>query len=160
MKIILDGIHTNLRFSSAHMIIGHETCGKIHGHSYILDLEIEGEPTEEFGFIIDFKIIKEIARKICKNLDHRLIIPYNHPEIEIIKEDKEIFYFKTQDMKKYLLPQEDIILLPIKSTNAESIAIYITEKIMKELSEYTNLTSIEVQVNEGIGQGATYKKYF
>ena len=160
MKIILDGIHTNLRFSSAHMIIGHDACGKIHGHSYILDLEIEGEPTGEYGFVIDFKIIKEIARKICKSLDHRLIIPYNHPEIEVIEENDEIFHFKTQDKKEYLVPQEDIVILPIKSTNAESIAVYITEKIMDELLEYNNLKYIEIQVNEGIGQGAAYKKYF
>ena len=39
MKVNLDGIHTNLRFSAAHMVIGHESCGKIHGHSYIVDVE-------------------------------------------------------------------------------------------------------------------------
>ena len=38
MKINLDGIHTNLRFSSAHMVIGHPSCGRIHGHSYIVDI--------------------------------------------------------------------------------------------------------------------------
>ena len=62
MKINLDGIHTNLRFSAAHMVIGHQSCGKIHGHSYIVDVEIEGKRTGQFGFVIDFKVLKDITQ--------------------------------------------------------------------------------------------------
>ena len=54
MRVNLDGIHTNLRFSAAHMVIGHESCGKIHGHSYIVDVEVDGERNGQFGFVIDF----------------------------------------------------------------------------------------------------------
>ena len=43
MKILINGIQSNLRFSSAHIIPGHESCGFIHGHSYFVDVEIEGE---------------------------------------------------------------------------------------------------------------------
>ena len=32
MKILVNGIQSNLRFSSAHVIPGHESCGYIHGH--------------------------------------------------------------------------------------------------------------------------------
>ena len=38
MKILVNGIQSNLRFSSAHVIPGHESCGFIHGHSYFVDI--------------------------------------------------------------------------------------------------------------------------
>ena len=55
MKILVNGIQSNLRFSSAHVIPGHESCGYIHGHSYFVDVEIEGERAGEFEFVVDFK---------------------------------------------------------------------------------------------------------
>lgn len=91
MKVNLDGIHANLRFSAAHMVIGHESCGKIHGHSYIVDVEVSGERSGKFGFVIDFKILKSIARKICKSLDHRVLIPVDSPDLEItLDNDKSV----------------------------------------------------------------------
>ena len=63
MRVNLDGIHTNLRFSAAHMIIGHESCGKIHGHSYIVDVEIDGtsiSQTNEETYTVDGGKAKDI----------------------------------------------------------------------------------------------------
>lgn len=154
----MDGIHANLRFSAAHMIIGHETCGRIHGHSYIVDIEIEGEPAGRFGFVIDFKILKEITRKICKNLDHRVLIPYNSPDLNVTHETDDSLEFTLFNKYEYKLPKKDVVLLPTKSTTAESLSTFITEKIVEQISDYDNLEYIEVRVNEGIGQGATYRK--
>lgn len=159
MKINLDGIHTNLRFSAAHMVIGHHSCGKIHGHSYIVDVEIEGKRTGQFGFVIDFKILKDITRKICKSLDHRVLIPSNSPDLNITFEDDNSIEFTVLDCLEYKLPKQDVVLLPIESTTAESLSTYITEKIAGELEDKDTLNYIEVQVNEGIGQGASYRKY-
>ena len=58
MKIMINGIQSNLRFSSAHVIPGHESCGYIHGHSYFVDVEIEGERAGDFEFVVDFKDVK------------------------------------------------------------------------------------------------------
>ena len=51
MKILINGINANLRFSSAHLIPTHKSCGFIHGHSYFVDVEIEGERAGEFQFV-------------------------------------------------------------------------------------------------------------
>lgn len=158
MKVNLDGIHTNLRFSSAHMVIGHESCGKIHGHSYIVDVEVEGKRSGQFGFVIDFKILKNITRSICKTLDHRVLIPVNSPDLEITYEDDNTVEFKVLDSLEYKLPKSDVVLLPIVSTTAESLSVYITDKIVEQLDDTSTLEYIEVQVNEGIGQGASYHK--
>ncbi|MBO7719805.1 MAG: 6-carboxytetrahydropterin synthase [Methanosphaera sp.] len=159
MKINLDGIHTNLRFSAAHMVIGHQSCGKIHGHSYIVDVEVQGKRTGQFGFVIDFKLLKDITRKICKSLDHRVLIPLNSPDLNVTFEDDNSIEFTILDCLEYKLPKQDVVLLPIESTTAESLSTYITEKIVDELEDKDTLNYIEVQVNEGIGQGASYRKY-
>ena len=63
MKIVMDGIHANLRFSAAHMIPEHESCGFIHGHSYIIDVTVDGERSGKFGFVADFKEVKGIVKR-------------------------------------------------------------------------------------------------
>lgn len=160
MRVNLDGIHTNLRFSAAHMVIGHESCGKIHGHSYIVDVEVDGERSGKFGFVIDFKILKNITRDICKSLDHRVLIPVNSPDLSMKYEDENTVEFTVLDCLDYKLPKQDVVLLPITSTTAESLSVYITENIVEEIKDFDNLNYIEVQVNEGIGQGASYRYYF
>lgn len=160
MKVNLDGIHTNLRFSAAHMVIGHESCGHIHGHSYIVDVEVAGERSGQFGFVIDFKILKTITRQVCKTLDHRILIPRESPDLEMTHEDDISIEFTLLERDEYKLPRCDVVLLPITATTAESLSVYITEQIVKELPDTSNLNYIEVQVNEGIGQGASYHHEF
>lgn len=160
MKVNLDGIHTNLRFSAAHMVIGHESCGKIHGHSYIVDVEVEGERSGQFGFVIDFKELKGITRSVCKSLDHRVLIPVDSPDLEVTYEDDKTVEFTVLGELEYKLPKCDVVLLPIDATTAESLSVYITDEIVKKLENTDTLEYIEVQVNEGIGQGASYHKEF
>lgn len=78
MKIMINGINAGLRFSSAHIIPAHSSCGFIHGHSYFVDVEIEGERSGDYEFVVDFKDVKKVVRSICKKLDHRILIPINN----------------------------------------------------------------------------------
>jgi 6-pyruvoyltetrahydropterin/6-carboxytetrahydropterin synthase len=169
MKILINGINANLRFSSAHLIPTHPSCGFIHGHSYFVDVEIEGERAGEFKFVVDFKDVKESLRKICNTLDHRLLVPIFNEHIsfkgipddektmeKIEKEEK--LQFKI-GQKGYTIPKVDCVLLPLKTSSAEDLAQYFAEKLTEDLLNkgYDNLNSISACVNEGIGQGALYK---
>ena len=89
MKILVNGIQSNLRFSSAHVIPGHESCGFIHGHSYFVDIEIEGERAGKFDFVADFKDVKGYTKAVCKELDHRLLIPVYNELIDFKDFDKQ-----------------------------------------------------------------------
>jgi 6-pyruvoyltetrahydropterin/6-carboxytetrahydropterin synthase len=157
MKIVINGIHANLRFSSAHMIPCHEFCGGIHGHSYHVDVKVEGERDGPFGFVIDFKTVKEFVRKICKKLDHKLLIPL---------ESDEILFFNTKDSvdfsignKNYKIPLEDCFLLHLPSTSAEDLAEYFADNLFQVLKDKNSgIKSVEICVNEGIGQGAYFTK--
>ncbi|HHT18445.1 MAG: 6-carboxytetrahydropterin synthase [Euryarchaeota archaeon] len=157
MKIVINGIHANLRFASAHMIPCHEFCGGIHGHSYHVDVTVEGERGGEFGFVVDFKTVKGRVREICKKLDHKLLVPENSKEIEFKNIDKYV-EFSIKD-KEYKIPREDCCLLPLPSTSAEALSEYFVEKLFQALSrEGADIQAMEICVNEGIGQGACFEK--
>lgn len=169
MKILVNGIQSNLRFSSAHVIPGHESCGYIHGHSYFVDVEIEGERAGKFDFVVDFKDIKTYTKAICDELDHRLLIPVFNDLIEFKDFDKKkdsIFNLKKQhsiqfkiDGKGYTIPSVDCVLLPLPYTSAEELSKFFAETLAKKLSEtYDNLEYVAICVNEGIGQGAEFRK--
>ena len=169
MKILINGIQSNLRFSSAHVIPGHELCGFIHGHSYFVDVEIEGERVGKFDFIVEFKDVKSYTRAICDELDHRLLIPVYNDLIEFKDFDKEkdsIFdlqkqksvYFKI-DGKGYTIPSVDCVFLPLPYSSAEELSMFFAKTLAKKLSEtYDNIKYVAVCVNEGIGQGAEYRE--
>ena len=116
MKIVINGIHANLRFSAAHMIPEHESCGVIHGHSYIVDVVVEGNRSGEFGFVVDFKKVKEIVRSLCKKMDHRVLIPLKNPKIDFKDIEGNVEFFIGN--KHYILPPEDCLLLDLNSTSA------------------------------------------
>jgi len=169
MKLLINGIQSNLRFSSAHVIPGHESCTFIHGHSYFVDVEIEGERAGKFEFVVDFKDVKSYTRAICDELDHRLLIPVYNDLIEFKDFDKgkdSIFdlqkqksvYFKI-DGKGYTIPSVDCVFLPLPYTSAEELSKFFAKTLAKKLAEtYDNLEYVAVCVNEGIGQGAEYRE--
>jgi 6-pyruvoyltetrahydropterin/6-carboxytetrahydropterin synthase len=161
MKIVINGIHANLRFSSAHMIPGHQFCGGIHGHSYHVDVVVEGERSGEFGFVVDFKKVKNITREICSKLDHKVLIPLESDEIQFKNLEGTVEFSMCN--KDYKLPSDDCCLLPLKSTSAEELAEYFAEKLYRSLKENEDveeegITSVQVCVNEGIGQGAYFTR--
>lgn len=169
MKILVNGIQSNLRFSSAHVIPGHESCGYIHGHSYFVDVEIEGERSGKYEFVVDFKDVKSFTKAICDELDHRMLIPVYNNLIEFKDFDKKkdsIFNLKKKhtvhfkiDGKGYSLPGVDCVFLPLPYTSAEELSKFFAQTLAKKLSEtYDNLEYVAVCVNEGIGQGAEYRK--
>ena len=165
MILELNGIYAGLRFASAHIVFGHDTCGVIHGHSYYVDVKVCGAPSGEFGFVCDFKALKKIVKDICGKLDHKLLIPENHPNLKynIVDNSINFTFCKGEKIKEYKIPLEDVVLLPLTGTTAEELSKYFSCAIKDELYNLKlndNIQWIETTVNEGIGQGATYQLIF
>lgn len=67
---------------SAHYLPEHETCGIVHGHTYKIEIVLEGEKKEN-GMVMDFYEIKKTVRETLKTYDHRLlndILPFPSAE--------------------------------------------------------------------------------
>jgi 6-pyruvoyltetrahydropterin/6-carboxytetrahydropterin synthase len=66
-------IYKEFTFEAAHLLpnvpAGHK-CGRLHGHSYRVQVHVSGELDDKLGWVMDFADIKKIVRPIIKELDH------------------------------------------------------------------------------------------
>ena len=53
----------------AHHLPGHDKCGRLHGHTYKVEVIIEGEHSG--GMILDFADLKSQTRSVLQEYDHR-----------------------------------------------------------------------------------------
>jgi 6-pyruvoyltetrahydropterin/6-carboxytetrahydropterin synthase len=53
----------------AHFLPGHPKCGQLHGHTYKVEVTIEGE--QKGGMVIDFNELKTRTREVLHQYDHR-----------------------------------------------------------------------------------------
>lgn len=150
MKIKVDGWRSHIVFSSAHFIPDYERCGRLHGHTYAIHAVIEGE-TDDTGIIVDFGELKNAMKKIADELDHRMIIP-ERGDMEISCKDGEVEV--VFDKKRYVFPEGDCIILPVNSSSAETLAMYMLKRITEEMDFPGNMTLLEIGIDEGFGQGA------
>lgn len=66
-------------FEAAHRLEGHPKCGKLHGHSYKLEVWADSSTLEKkFGFVMDFHWISDVAKK------------YDHSDIVLDKSCEEL----------------------------------------------------------------------
>ena len=46
----------------AHFLPGHPKCGQVHGHTYRVDITIEGDHDQ--GMVVDFNDLKQSTREV------------------------------------------------------------------------------------------------
>jgi 6-pyruvoyltetrahydropterin/6-carboxytetrahydropterin synthase len=156
MRLELDGWKIGLRFSACHIIPRHEKCGRLHGHTYTIHSKLCGT-LNEHGIILDFGIIKNALRQVILELDHKLLVPIKNKRFKVEETDVIRIFL---DNKEYQFPKEDVVFLNIESATAEALAKYILEKLVSSINIPSNVSSIEIGVDEGWGQGAWVEKKF
>ena len=67
-------LYKDFTFEAAHRLPnvpnGHK-CGRLHGHSFVVRLEITGEVDKHTGWIIDFAELKAIFKPTLDRLDRK-----------------------------------------------------------------------------------------
>lgn len=148
-----------LVFASAHFITfrGHQ-CEALHGHNYRVGVAVEGNVDAECLFVLDFSILKQVARRLVDEIDHKVLLPTRNPKLAYREEGDRLAvdYF---GKPTYVFPKTDCALLPIPNSTAEMLAQYLGDRIREELdrSGYTHLTRLDLEVEENYGQSATYR---
>lgn len=143
-------------FASAHFITyeGHK-CETLHGHNYRAGLTIEGDIDPESWYVYDFIRIKKMMRRLCDEIDHRVLLPMENPQLTI-EADDETIRVAYRGVPRYLFPRRDCVLLPIPNTTVEMLAKYLVGQVRDELraSGASHLRMIEIEVEENFGQSA------
>ena len=69
----------------AHYLPGHARCGTLHGHTYKIELVIEGK--NEKGMIVDFADLRDCLRETLSQYDHKSLNEFlEYPSVENICE--------------------------------------------------------------------------
>lgn len=155
MILEIDGGYTGIRFSSCHFIPMHEKCSRLHGHSYIVRLRLDGEIGEN-GMVMDFVILKRKLKDMADEFDHKILLPTKSDLVNMFESGDSIEV--TSCGKKYVFPKIDVIYLDIPTTTAEEMSKMMVEKIISELELPKNVKSISIGLDEERGQTAWYTK--
>lgn len=121
-----------------HRLANHDgKCRNLHGHQYVLEVIIEGQPQENFGqssegMLVDFSDLKTLLdTQIHDRCDHAFMLA----ESDQIMKD---FYIANSDLKYLIVP------FP---TTAENIAQWIFDQLqpqIPQLSPNLKLTSVQL----------------
>jgi 6-pyruvoyltetrahydropterin/6-carboxytetrahydropterin synthase len=148
-----------LVFASAHFITfaGHR-CEGLHGHNYRVRVTIAGALDEESWFVFDFVVLKKIMRRLCDEIDHKVLLPLENPKIQL-SEAGDFLNVAYEGKPRYVFPKADCALLPVPNTTVEMLAELLTKRLRAELDAMgaRGLTMIEMEVEENFGQTAVYR---
>lgn len=154
-KILIE--RGNLEFSAAHFITFDGQCEPLHGHNYGVRVEASGELTAD-SYVFDFVVLKDIVRALCKEWDHRFLLPLKNPYLSVIEGDTawEIEY---NAETSYRLPKSSVVALDVDNATAERLAEVLAVRILGALRERGiggTLRTLTVGIEETEMQTAFY----
>lgn len=108
------------RWEAAHRLPWHEAdCKYVHGHSYRMMVELEGEPAADTpggaSMLIDFKHVKRLVKPMVEAMDHATLVAASDPDL---KEAMDALGTKTYEMPG--------------DTTAENLAAHVADRIRRE----------------------------
>jgi len=146
-----------LKFSAAHFIAYPGFREALHGHNYRVSVEVHGALGTQ-GYVVDFGIVKRIARRLCERLDEKVIVPAQSDCLTIGETETNVTLQYEQD--RFSFPKADALLLPIVHSSAEELARYLAGELRRELQAegVKGVTAVEVGVEESFGQAAYFRQ--
>lgn len=143
-----------LKFSAAHFIAYKGFREPLHGHNYQVSVGIGGTVGAD-GYVLDFGIVKAVAKTVCDELDERILVPAKSDCLTVAHEGPSVVLVY-EDGARFVFPATDCVLLPIVHASAEELAAYVLARLREGLGAHfmRGLTEIEVGVSEAPGQAA------
>ena len=154
----LDMAKEYFKFSAAHFLIFPDgSAERLHGHNYHVTVELDAG-LDEFGLVLDFKKVKPVVRELCDWLDEHFLVPGLHAELEVgdaVDGHRTVVYRDT----RYMVPDEDLIVLPINNSSSENLATWFGRRLKEELESRfagVEIERLHVSVEETSGQRGVY----
>lgn len=143
-----------LKFSAAHFMARKGFRETLHGHNYQVSVAVSGTVCSD-GYVLDFGILKAVAKAVCDELDERVLVPTESDCLTVTSEGPGVVMVY-EDGARFVVPATDAVLLPIVHASAEELAAYVLRRVRDGLKEHEvrGLRQIEVGVGEAPGQAA------
>lgn len=120
-------------FCSAHFITyDGDVCEPLHGHNYRVEAELHGA-LDENQYVVDFIAARDVLAGLVAELDHRVLLPTEHPAISVAADEAEVT--ATFADRRWVFPRPDCVLLPVANTTAELLARYLGRRHLEALAE-------------------------
>jgi len=125
-------IAKEFRWEMGHRLPNHPGhCRNLHGHSYRMVVEIEGEMNPNTGMVIDFADLKAIVKPLVDELDHAFLCQESDVEVKELLEKN--------DWKR--------VMIPVPST-VENICGLFVERLQPAFAAGTPVTAFTVRIWE------------
>lgn len=100
-------ISKQYRFEASHQLIHHDgKCARLHGHSWVLSVEFEGQTLQDSGpetnMLLDYGNVSKVMKPIIERLDHYHLNDVLHtdsPTSEFLAKWVKDEIFKVWDLK-------------------------------------------------------------
>lgn len=145
----------HLVFAAAHFItFGDATCEPLHGHNYRAGASLCGE-LDRHGLVFDFVTLKREMQSILELLDHRMLLPTDNPNLAVDRRGEEVEV--RTGSRRYLFPEQDVVVLPIMNTTAEMIATWVLDRLVERIAARGGggISRVEVEIEESFGQSGS-----
>ena len=123
----------NLGFSAAHFITLNGLCEPLHGHNYGVRVEVAGALTDD-ALLLDFIAFKDIVRALCKDWDHRFLMPLHNPHLAVHGGEDE-WEIRVDARTRYVMPRATVVPLPVDNVTTERLAEQLARRLAHTLAE-------------------------
>ncbi|HHW43685.1 MAG: 6-carboxytetrahydropterin synthase QueD [Thermoanaerobacteraceae bacterium] len=86
------------RFAAAHRLINYRgQCSRLHGHTWTVEVSVQGEQLDANGMLVDFRDLKEMVARLIGELDHSYLNelpPFNTPDHNPTAENLASYLFR------------------------------------------------------------------
>ena len=150
--------HPKNSFSASHFLIGYGKCDRLHGHNYVIRVQLQYSKKHSTD-PIDFREINQRIRTETLLLNQKILVPKNSSAIQINSELNGRNWRIMVNEKMYSFPKRDVAILEgIDLTTAENLARYIHSKINIWLKQQfpSKIATMTVKVEENLGNEASY----
>jgi 6-pyruvoyltetrahydropterin/6-carboxytetrahydropterin synthase len=144
------------KFSCAHMTVFPDgTKERLHGHNYFVGVSLELVDIA-LSSLLPFSEIKNTLAELCLEWKEVTLLAESNPHFEIVSDDDQGFEFRLCG-KRYVLPREDVLLLPVDNISVEQLSAHFAHCLVTRLAPVLGgrARSIEVEISEVPGQGAS-----
>lgn len=158
MSFVIHLAKESFKFSCSHFtVLSEKEAEHLHGHNYQVKVDLKiSDLDPNFGFAFDFNAVKPAIRDICNDLDEKILLPKNSPYVSISNDETQI---EVQFQKRrYSLPKEDSVILPIANVTSEELARWIAGQLLNRFQKVPRLKKIRVTVEETRGQSVSYSE--
>jgi 6-pyruvoyltetrahydropterin/6-carboxytetrahydropterin synthase len=147
----------DLTFCASHFItLDAKRCERLHGHNYRVTTEVRGH-VGDGQYIIDFLVLERLVRELIEPLDHRVLLPSQHPAIRVFESDTKVEVVWSD--RRWVFPHSDCVVLPVANTTAESLAGHLGRRLIERLEGEVRFSpdAVRIELEEIDGHSAFFE---